>query len=140
MRLQAPPKRRNSPPPIPFKADRAARTGRAVFFDFWRQRAYPSREDGSRDGDFLLWNWVAKGYARSPVADEAAYQKKLAITRAHFRPDMAVMEFGCGAGTTAVAHAPHVKHIHAHDVSEKCSRSSGPTLLISPCPICASTW
>jgi cyclopropane fatty-acyl-phospholipid synthase-like methyltransferase len=64
----------------------------------------------------LLWNWVAKGYAKSPVADEAAYQKKLAATREHFRPDMDVMEFGCGTGTTAVSHAPHVRHIYGYDV------------------------
>jgi ubiquinone/menaquinone biosynthesis C-methylase UbiE len=67
----------------------------------------------------LLWNWVAKGYAKSPVADEAAYQKKLAVTREHFRPDMDVMEFGCGTGTTAVSHAPHVRHIYGYDVSDK---------------------
>jgi len=67
----------------------------------------------------LLWNWIAKGYARSPVPDEADYRKKLAVTQTYFRPDMEVMEFGCGTGTTAVAHAPHVKHIHGYDVSEK---------------------
>lgn len=67
----------------------------------------------------FLWNRVAKGYAKSPVADEAGYQKKLAVTRTYFRPDMEVMEFGCGTGTTAVAHAPHVKHIVGYDVSEK---------------------
>jgi ubiquinone/menaquinone biosynthesis C-methylase UbiE len=67
----------------------------------------------------LLWNWIAKGYARTPVVDEAGYQKKLAVTRSYFRPDMEVMEFGCGTGTTAVSHAPYVKHIVGYDVSDK---------------------
>jgi ubiquinone/menaquinone biosynthesis C-methylase UbiE len=67
----------------------------------------------------LLWNWLAKGYAKSPVADEESYRKKLEVTRTYFRPDMEVMEFGCGTGTTAVSHAPHVKHITGYDVSEK---------------------
>jgi ubiquinone/menaquinone biosynthesis C-methylase UbiE len=67
----------------------------------------------------FLWNRIAKGYAKSAVADEAGYQKKLEVTRTYFRPGMEVMEFGCGTGTTAVAHAPYVKHITGYDVSEK---------------------
>jgi ubiquinone/menaquinone biosynthesis C-methylase UbiE len=67
----------------------------------------------------LLWNFFAKGYAKSPVPDEASYQKKLTVTRTYFRPDSEVMEFGCGTGATAVSHASYVKHIVAYDVSEK---------------------
>ncbi|MDY6941944.1 MAG: class I SAM-dependent methyltransferase, partial [Pseudomonadota bacterium] len=44
---------------------------------------------------------------------------KLEMTRAFLRPDMAVLEFGCGTGSTAIAHAPFVKHIQAIDVSSK---------------------
>ena len=32
---------------------------------------------------------------------------------------MEVMEFGCGTGSTAIAHAPYVKHILAIDFSKK---------------------
>lgn len=64
-----------------------------------------------------FWDRIAERYARQPVADEASYQKKLEITRRYFRPDSQVMEFGCGTGSTAIAHAPFVKHIHAIDVS-----------------------
>ena len=53
-----------------------------------------------------FWDRVAEGYAKKPVADEAAYQKKLQVTRDYFRPDMEVLEFGCGTGSTAIAHAP----------------------------------
>ncbi|NOX72701.1 MAG: class I SAM-dependent methyltransferase [Alphaproteobacteria bacterium] len=66
-----------------------------------------------------FWNFIAKRYAKSPVADEAAYQRKLETTRGYLTPQMAVMEFGAGTGTTAIAHAPFVKHILAVDISPK---------------------
>ena len=66
-----------------------------------------------------VWNRFAKGYAKSPVSNEAAYQEKLKITRTYFTPESEVLEFGCGTGTTAVSHAPFVKHIHAIDVASK---------------------
>ena len=66
-----------------------------------------------------VWNRFAKRYAQSPVSNEAAYQEKLKITRAYFTPDSEVLEIGCGTGTTAVSHAPFVKHIDAIDVSSK---------------------
>jgi ubiquinone/menaquinone biosynthesis C-methylase UbiE len=66
-----------------------------------------------------FWDRIAARYARKPVTDEAAYQKKLAVTREYLRPDMEVFEFGCGTGSTAIVHAPHVKEIRAIDISEK---------------------
>ncbi|MEL6125858.1 MAG: class I SAM-dependent methyltransferase [Pseudomonadota bacterium] len=66
-----------------------------------------------------FWDWIANRYARSPVKDEAAYQRKLAITQSHFTPESDVLEFGAGTGTTAIHHAPKVRHIHAIDISSK---------------------
>lgn len=66
-----------------------------------------------------FWDRHAKGYAKRPVADEAAYQKKLKVTQDYLRPDMEVLEFGCGTGTTALIHAPFVRHIRAIDISGK---------------------
>ncbi len=66
-----------------------------------------------------IWNRFAKRYAMSPVSNEVAYQEKLKITRTYFTPESEVLEFGCGTGTTAVSHAPFVKHIHAIDASSK---------------------
>ena len=66
-----------------------------------------------------FWDRIAERYAKKPVGDEAAYQKKLAVTREYFRPDMGVLEIGCGTGSTAIAHAPYVAHIRATDISEK---------------------
>jgi len=66
-----------------------------------------------------VWDRFANRYAKSPVSDEEAYQKKLEITRQYLGPEMQVLEFGCGTGSTAIVHAPLVKHILAIDVSEK---------------------
>lgn len=69
-----------------------------------------------------FWDKVAERYSKKPVADEAAYQEKLRVTRDYFRPDMEVLEIGCGTGSTAIAHAPFVKHIRATDISPKMIR------------------
>jgi ubiquinone/menaquinone biosynthesis C-methylase UbiE len=66
-----------------------------------------------------FWDRIARRYAKQPVADEASYQKKLQVTRGYFRPDMDVLELGCGTGSTAIAHSPLVRHITAVDVSSK---------------------
>lgn len=65
-----------------------------------------------------FWDRTAERYAKSPVSDEATYLKKLVETQSFFRPNMRIVEFGCGTGTTAVHHAPHVQHIDAIDISE----------------------
>lgn len=66
-----------------------------------------------------FWDRIADRYAKKPVADEQAYQKKLQVTRDYFRPSMDVLEFGCGTGSTAIAHAPFVKHVQAIDISQR---------------------
>lgn len=65
-----------------------------------------------------FWNKIAEKYSRAPVSDEATYQKKLAETQTYFSSDMHVLEFGCGTGTTAIYHAPYVRHIDAIDIAE----------------------
>ncbi|MCX7172871.1 MAG: class I SAM-dependent methyltransferase [Proteobacteria bacterium] len=71
------------------------------------------------DRSAKFWDKIAERYSKQPIADEAAYQKKLQVTRGYFRPDMEVLEFGCGTGSTAITHAPYVKHILAIDISSK---------------------
>jgi ubiquinone/menaquinone biosynthesis C-methylase UbiE len=66
-----------------------------------------------------FWDRIAERYAKRPIADEAAYERKLEITRKYLRSDMHVLEFGCGTGSTAILHAPHVERIHAIDISAK---------------------
>ena len=66
-----------------------------------------------------FWDKRADKYSQRPIADEATYQKKLEITRKYFREDMEVLEIGCGTGSTAIAHAPYVKHIRATDIAPR---------------------
>ena len=68
-------------------------------------------------GEARFWDKRAKRYSQRPVADQATYEKKLEITRTYFGPDAEVLEIGCGTGSTALAHAPYVKHILATDIS-----------------------
>ncbi|MCK6597983.1 MAG: class I SAM-dependent methyltransferase [Bdellovibrionaceae bacterium] len=42
----------------------------------------------------------------------------MAITQQYLKPEMTVFEFGCGTGSTAIIHAPYVKHIKATDFSQ----------------------
>ena len=62
---------------------------------------------------------IADRYSKSPVSDEESYQKKLKVTREYLKPYMEVLEFGCGTGSTAIAHAAQVKHIQAIDISSR---------------------
>ena len=71
------------------------------------------------DQSARFWDRIAERYSRQPIAEEGAYQKKLQVTRGYFQPDMDVLEIGCGTGSTAIAHAPYVKHIQAIDFSSK---------------------
>jgi len=64
-----------------------------------------------------FWDKIAEKYSKQPIADEAAYQKKLEITQGYFTPETELLEFGCGTGSTAIIHAPFVKHILATDIS-----------------------
>ena len=66
-----------------------------------------------------IWNRFAAGYAKRPVDDPEAYQIKLDKTAALMRPDMKVLEFGCGTGTTALYHAEWVAQIDALDFSSE---------------------
>ena len=69
------------------------------------------------NSDARFWDKRAEKYSQRPVADQVAYEKKLEIMRSYFRPDSEVLEMGCGTGSTALAHAPYVKHILATDIS-----------------------
>lgn len=66
-----------------------------------------------------FWDKIADRYSKKPITDEAAYQKKLEVTREYFTPESKVLEFGCGTGSTAILHAPFVGHILATDISPR---------------------
>jgi ubiquinone/menaquinone biosynthesis C-methylase UbiE len=72
----------------------------------------------SEASDARFWDRMAKGYAKSQIADMAGYERTLERTRALLKPTDAVLEFGCGTGTTAIRLAPHVQRYVATDISE----------------------
>ena len=41
-----------------------------------------------------FWDKTAEKYSKQPIADEAAYQKKLQVTQQYLKPNMEVLEFG----------------------------------------------
>lgn len=65
-----------------------------------------------------FWDGAAERYSKSKISDQESYERKLELTRAYFTPDMELLEIGCGTGSTAILHAPYVKHIRATDISE----------------------
>ncbi len=69
-----------------------------------------------------FWDGTAEKYSKQPIANQKAYEIKLDLTREYFTPDSQVLEFGCGTGSTAILHAPFLKHIDAIDVSQEMIR------------------
>lgn len=69
--------------------------------------------------DATFWNSTARKYAARPISNDAVYQQKLDMTRRYFTPESEVLEMGCGTGSTALLHAPYVKHIRAIDFSSE---------------------
>lgn len=66
-----------------------------------------------------FWDKTARKYSEKPVPSEEIYQTKLQKTREYLQPDSAVLEFGCGTGTTSLLHAPYVKRVDAYDFSSE---------------------
>ena len=66
-----------------------------------------------------FWDKTAPKYSQQAIGDPDSYAKKLKATQALMHKNMEVIEFGCGTGSTALLHAPHVKHITATDISAR---------------------
>ncbi|MEM8539734.1 MAG: class I SAM-dependent methyltransferase [Pseudomonadota bacterium] len=66
-----------------------------------------------------FWNGAARKYAKSKISDVAGYRRSLARTRDYLSADDHVLELGCGTGSTALEHAPHVQHITGTDLSDE---------------------
>ncbi len=65
-----------------------------------------------------FWDKFAHKYSLNPISNQQVYEKKLSLTQQYLNPEMNVLEFGCGTGSTAIIHAPYVKHIKATDFSQ----------------------
>lgn len=67
--------------------------------------------------DAHFWNRNARKYATDQIKDMAGYERTIERTRHFLGSADAVLEIGCGTGTTALALAPFVSSIVASDVS-----------------------
>lgn len=72
--------------------------------------------------DPAFWNDLAEKYARMPVKDPDAFDRKIAITRSRMSPQDVVVDVGCGTGSLALHLAPHAAHIHGLDLSSEMIR------------------
>ena len=64
-----------------------------------------------------FWDGIAEKYAKQPIGNAEAYEATLDRVRHWLRPDMAVLEIGCGTGTTALKLAGNAGQILGTDVS-----------------------
>lgn len=81
-----------------------------------------------------FWDKVARKYATDPVADQAAYERTIARTRDHLRPNQRVFEIGCGTGSTALVLAQHTGHLVASDISAEMIAIAREKLAAAPQP------
>lgn len=72
--------------------------------------------------DAAFWNAIAEKYARKPLDNPDAFERKIAITKARMTPRDVVLDIGCGTGSLALRLAPHAAQIHGLDVSSEMIR------------------
>jgi arsenite methyltransferase len=75
---------------------------------------------GSADATF--WNNLAEKYAKQPVADPAAFDRKIAITQSLMSPTDVVLDIGCGTGSLALRLCSGAAHLHGLDLSSEMIR------------------
>ncbi|SFK94378.1 class I SAM-dependent methyltransferase [Shimia haliotis] len=64
-----------------------------------------------------FWDKQARGYAKSPIGDMAAYEYTLGRTRSYLKDSEHAMEIGAGTGSTAIKLADAVKQLTVMDIS-----------------------
>lgn len=72
--------------------------------------------------DAAFWNDIAEKYSKQPVPDPAAFERKIAVTKALMSPTDVVLDIGCGTGSLALRLAPGAAHVHGLDVSSEMIR------------------
>lgn len=71
----------------------------------------------SRAAKAAFWDRTARKYATDRMADPAGYEATLVRVQGLLEPRHAVLELGCGTGTTALRLAPSVRRYLGTDVS-----------------------
>ena len=72
-----------------------------------------------RESPEKFWNLIASRYAASPIADIAAYEKKIEKLKSYLSPGDHVLDIGCGTGTQCGDLAGNVKQVTGIDISGK---------------------
>jgi ubiquinone/menaquinone biosynthesis C-methylase UbiE len=65
-----------------------------------------------------FWDGIAEKYAKSPIKDTAAYEYTFERTQSYLGAEDAVLELGCGTGSTALRLAGSAGRIVASDISD----------------------
>lgn len=72
--------------------------------------------------DARFWDKIAAKYARQPVADVDAFERKISLTKARMTPNDVVLDIGCGTGSLALRLAPNAAQVHGLDISTEMVR------------------
>jgi ubiquinone/menaquinone biosynthesis C-methylase UbiE len=78
--------------------------------------------DETMSPDAAFWNDLAEKYAKKPVDDPEAFERKIAITKARIAKEHAILDIGCGTGSLALRLAPAAGHVHGLDFSSEMTR------------------
>ncbi len=81
-----------------------------------------------------FWDRMAQRYAAAAIADPAGYERTLARVAALLQPTDAVLEVGCGTGTTALRLAGGVRQWLGTDVSGRMLEIARAKLAAQPVP------
>jgi len=81
-----------------------------------------------------FWDRIARRYARATIADQAGYEKTVQRVIGLLSPAHAVLEIGCGTGTTALRLAPHAGSLLATDASSEMIAVAHERLHAQPTP------
>jgi 2-polyprenyl-3-methyl-5-hydroxy-6-metoxy-1,4-benzoquinol methylase len=74
------------------------------------------------NADPRLWNDIAESYAARPVEDPAAFERKIALTKARMHSGQTVLDIGCGTGSLALRLADTGAEVHGLDLSPEMVR------------------
>jgi len=72
--------------------------------------------------DAAFWNRLAEKYAKQPVGDPDAFDRKIEITKSRMTPRDVVLDIGCGTGSLALRLAPDGAQLHGLDLSSEMIR------------------
>lgn len=98
------------------------------------QVATPIALAAGADNNVRFWDRAARKYAAAPVSDVAGYENTVRRVQALLSPRHAVLELGCGTGSTALRLAAGTARFLATDVSPRMIDIARARLAAQPVP------